>query len=547
MSSAFLWITVVILSLVAEVLPQTAPGIVFPILDAELGDHPQIYRSICMIGYLWQYEQTLNESRIGIKFSYCGVPASVDVFLPTESSSPNLVRGIIENTLIVMWGSLTNNTIHINQYDRFAENINPSVDLQVNTTDLRSPQMLVVGSRYYVLTWQDGEDYVLKGQLINENFQLIGEEFLISSTQPTKRMPAEVTPMPIGFVSTWQQLRNGSTSDYEILASLHFEDGSRNGEIFRVSPDDNRNYTSPQVAVFVNIESIVFIWKVMNDDNYSTLYGTLYDTSTGVLRNFRVSGTAMNSDHRVTVCQRLSMIYVVWVEKITNTTDSVLLFNEFRNDGFSPDSPQMISMNWSTTVPGHPSVAEKDFGFQVVWSETFKNGSRAGIYSELYTPPEGRLPVVPSNRTSPPAGIPTTEIPTSIPTESSKKSFSVISVILFSSLCLFVVGVLFGVYRRCRGKSSKLPTDELAIQLSTLPPEASETLTETALQPIHEIDWSSLYDFKVVGKGAFGIVRTAWSNVTREQVWSTFIIIVYFISKTVIKIIQTDCHQRVTH
>ena len=136
------------------------------------------------------------------------------------------------------------------------------------------------------------------------------------------------------------------------------------------------------------------------------------------------------------------------------------------------------------------------------------------------------------------------QTPTPSPGEDSS---NLKSVILFIVLCVLVVGVFLVICRKCRKRIRKKPPQELAVQLKVESPDPSSeiTLPEIALQPMHEIAWTSLSNFRVVGRGAFGIVKTAWSSVTREQVWLPFLCGIQCVI-AVIKIIQTDCHQRVT-
>ena len=402
---------------------------------------------------------------------------------------------------------------------------------------LSSQSIISLATGKYLLIWQATPINKYHGQIYGRLLHSSGlsSNVTILLNDSPGRDPVSAAFITGGFVTCWSSMRG---ADSVIFASISSQNGTVLGNITLLVTDTS-GYTAmrPSVAV-LPLGGFVIVWETWPNGNFGSrnCAGQLFDAAGDkVGPEFTINGNGPPY-----VASASNSFMVTWYDNV----QKIIRGLEFSFDGVPLGSYLEVSKAADST-PQDPFVRSWNFGYNVVWAGKSKGGSESGIFGRsYYTVPQTDSPTTVSPKVSPIPLAPTltpsstTNIPqiesaipmeatlspaasqgTLSPSESSEAGRGgTLSILLFTVMCFLVVCVIFIIFFLKCGKLKANPKeDDLTVPLSYQPMDVIPS-TEPELQPLHEISWASLSDFKEVGRGAYGIVWTAWTNITREQV-----------------------------
>ena len=344
--------------------------------------------------------QAVNDAAEGLVNAISSVESAYDEFQVntytiSDQHYPS-VTSLTDGGFVVIWVSVGQDGFSYGIYGQRYDALGTSVgdEFQVNTYTAYSqwqPSVTSLIDGGFVVTWQsdgqDGSSYGIYGQRFGANGTPQGDEFRVNTyTSGLQSDPSVTSLTDGGFVVTWQSFQDSGASNYGIYGQRFGANGTPQGDEFRVNTYTNDWQTAPSVTS-LNDGGFVVTWQSLGQDGSSYgIYGQRYDASgKPVGDEFQVN---TYTDYHQTAPSASPLtnggFVVVWVSRFQDGSGDGIYGQRFGADG-TPQGDEFRA-NTHTIYDQSPSsvTALTNGGFVVTWMSDEQDGSRTGIYGQMY-------------------------------------------------------------------------------------------------------------------------------------------------------------------
>ncbi len=271
-------------------------------------------------------------------------------------------------------------------------------EIRVNTTvhgDQEKPACSMNSSGALVVAWASlthlDSAYDIRARRFTTSLPP-GEEFLVNTTVARTQTEPDVAVSESGrFVVVWNSWT--PSDDRDVFMRVYSADGvPATGEI-RVHTTTAFSQARPAVK-FLPDGGIVVVWESWSQDETGGygVYTRLFD-STGTPRTGEIPANTYTADYQwYADVETLSdnTFVVVWCSWEQDGADGSIVLQRFGPDGTKIGSEQIVN----TTTAYYqwlPRIRRiEDDGFAVVWSSWKQDGSREGVYLQVFDSSGGR-------------------------------------------------------------------------------------------------------------------------------------------------------------
>jgi hypothetical protein len=267
-------------------------------------------------------------------------------------------------------------------------------EFQVNTytdNDQQYPSVTALNNGFVVIwesDYQDGSEDGVYGQLYDANGGRVGTEFRVNTHTEGGQGSPSVTALNDGFVVTW--------TSGDIYGQLYDGNGSRVGTEFRVNTYTNDSQWHPSVTALN--DGFVVTWSSRGQDSsYSAgVYGQLYDRNGGrVGTEFQVN-TYTDNDQKYPSVTALKDGFVVTWESDGQDGSRDGVYGQLYDANGGRVGTEFQVNTYTDSSQSNPSVTALKDGFVVTWMSgwhygSVQDGSYYGVYGQLYDSNGGRV------------------------------------------------------------------------------------------------------------------------------------------------------------
>lgn len=321
----------------------------------------------------------------------------VNTYSDTTQREPVIASDGFGNYLIV-WSSINQDGSESGIYgQRFNSNdIKIGAEFSVNTTTVKTqyrPAVDMNSSGRFVVVWASMGDinssFDVYVQVFNESGNKVGSEFLVNTyTVKSQNYPDVAIDESGNFCVVWHSwLQDGS--DKGIYAQRFSSSGLKIGSEFLVNTTTAYSQTRPSIDMSPD-GNFVIVWESWKQDNSSPSGYGLYG------QRFTADGSRLGAEFPInTYTNDYQWFGDVALDKNGNF---IVVWSSWRQDGhdggiygqryFQDGSKNGNEFQVNTTTAYYqwlPKIAiSKDSSFAVVWSSWKQDGSREGVYAQLF-------------------------------------------------------------------------------------------------------------------------------------------------------------------
>ncbi len=265
-------------------------------------------------------------------------------------------------------------------------------EFKVNNTIVSHQRNPVVGTDslgYSLVVWEslgnDGSDYGIYGQRLDNVGLPLGAEFLVNSTTANaQRFPDVAVNKSGDKVIVWQSLEFPSLNN--VYFRRYNNAGTALGSQMLTNTNTTGNQRNPKVAMADNGDFVV-VWMSENQDgdNYGIYAQRFTAVGTAVGAEFLVNDVIAGYQGYPNVAMQGSGAFVItWQSNGTDGSGNGIYARRYNAAGVALGS-QFLVNSTTTGNQQEPSVAIKANGeFAIVWSSYNQDGSEYGVYAQLY-------------------------------------------------------------------------------------------------------------------------------------------------------------------
>lgn len=199
-----------------------------------------------------------------------------------------------------------------------------------------------------------------------------------------------------GFLASWSGYQPQMGEDYDdtdIYMQRYDADGLKQGEETRVNIFTDNRQEKPSITT-LNDGGFVVTWESLNQDGSGYgIYAQRYDHS-GVAQGgeFRVNSITSGTQERPSITTLKNGDFVVtWTWDFYNLdgNNEGIYMQRYMANGVKQGDNFLVSDPKSLVIPKNPAsdsaiTALNDGGFVVTWTYIEKDGSREGIYAQIF-------------------------------------------------------------------------------------------------------------------------------------------------------------------
>ena len=279
-------------------------------------------------------------------------------------------------------------------------------EFQVNTASFLNQQNATVtaleGGGFVVVwesDWQDGSCKGLFGQLYDAAGAAVGGEFQVNSATLFSQQDASVTALEGGgFVVVWESSwQDGSGKG--VFGQLYDAAGVAVGGEFQVNSHSLFSQKDATVTALAG-GGFVVVWESNWQDGSKTgVYGQLYD-AVGLAfgGEFQVNQESFldQEDFSVTALDDGGFV-VVWESKLQDGSGEGIYGRQYDAAGVPAGAEFQVNSETHRSQHDPKVVALAAGGYVVVWESEWQDGSKGGIFGQLFmadgTPDGGELQI----------------------------------------------------------------------------------------------------------------------------------------------------------
>lgn len=260
-------------------------------------------------------------------------------------------------------------------------------------TTQREPVIASDGFGNYLIVWssinQDGSESGIYGQRFNSNDVKIGSEFRINTTtSKTQYRPAVDMNSSGRFVVVWASMGNINSS-FDIYAQLFDESGNKVGSEILVNTYTINSQNYPDVAIdeFGNFCVVWHSW--LQDGSDKGIYAQrFFSSGAKVGSEFLVNSTTAFSQARPSIDMssdgKFVIVWESWKQDSSLPSGYGLFGQRFASDGSKLENEFQIN-SYSNDYQWFGDVAlDPNGNFIVVWCSWRQDGHDGGIYGQRY-------------------------------------------------------------------------------------------------------------------------------------------------------------------
>jgi hypothetical protein len=326
----------------------------------------------------------------------------INTYTPGSQSSQS-ITGLASSGFVVTWASYDQDGSGSGVYGQVYSGDGTTVgsEFRVNTYTTGSqthPSVTSLAVGGFVVTWvsqgQDGSKSGIYGQIYGGNGSPVGGEFRVSTnTSSYKESPCITGLADGGFVVTWESYGQDGSED-GVYGQVYSYDGSRVGGEFRINTYTTGGQYHPSATNLADGGFVVTWMSFGQDGSEYGVYGQIYGgDGTRVGSEFRVNTYTTGSQEGPSVNSLADGGFVVtWVSLGQDGSKSGIYGQVYSDDGTRVDSEYLVS-TYTTGSPGGPSVNSlADGGFVVAWSPISQDGLGRDVYGQVFAPHNNTLP-----------------------------------------------------------------------------------------------------------------------------------------------------------
>ncbi len=238
----------------------------------------------------------------------------------------------------------------------------------------------------YLVVWQsfgqDGDQYGIFGQLVDNDGSTIGTEFQINSYTPLRQQYPCVTSGDNNYLVVWES-KDQDGDGYGIFAQIIDNDGTKIGAEFQINSYTNSDQGRPVVSYSNNTYFVV--WQSSGQDgSYSGVFGQIIDNDgTKIGAEFQINTYTSSFQINPSLSSNGTNYMVVW-ESLTQDIGSAGIFAQLIDNEGAKIGAEFQINSYTTHTQTGPSVTSNGNDYLVVWHSYEQNGEHYEIYGRLF-------------------------------------------------------------------------------------------------------------------------------------------------------------------
>jgi len=241
----------------------------------------------------------------------------------------------------------------------------------------------------FVISWSNypfGSDWDVFAQIFDENADKIGEQFQVNTFSEGSQQNGEICSLPNGgFLICWHDEIQDS-SDYGIFAQIFDSQGSKIGEEFQVNTFSDGRQFIPSVDVF-NENKIVISWQSKYQDGSGFgIFSQIFDSNGLKLgEEFQVNTFTNDDQTGPSVAGLKNGGFVIsWTSRGQDGSRSGIYAQMYDSSGFKIGEEFQVNSHTYDDQMGAFVCSLKQGGFVICWSSFEQDGSDKGVYAQIY-------------------------------------------------------------------------------------------------------------------------------------------------------------------
>ncbi len=255
-------------------------------------------------------------------------------------------------------------------------------EFQINTftTSTQSSPSVASNGLTYFVTWQsyqDGDLYGIYGQLYDNDGNKVGSEFQVNTYTTSYQANPSVASNGLTYFVTWQSYQDGDL--YGIYGQLYDNDGNKVGSEFQVNTYTTSYQANPAIAS--NGTAYLVTWQSYQDGDLYGIYGQLYDNGgSSVGAEFQIYTYTANSQACPSVASSGNTYLVTW----QNGNSRSRIYGRLYDNNANKVGLEFQVNTYTANTQKYPAIASNGTTYLVTWQSEHQDGSREGIYGQLY-------------------------------------------------------------------------------------------------------------------------------------------------------------------
>lgn len=281
------------------------------------------------------------------------------------------------------------------QFSNFTLNSDSSTsEFQVNTyskEDQAFPSIAASTNGNYLITWastgQDGSSSGIYAQLYDSNNNHIGGEFQVSTTSKGNQSYSQTTSLKDGgYVVTWSSSDGQDGQDDGVFAQRLDANGNAVGKEFQVNTNTASSQYEPELTGLDDGGFVITWTSYLQDGSFHGVYGQRYDANGARAGNeFQINTYTNDFQSQPSVTSLSDGGFVVsWTSKGQDGSKYGIYSQMYGDDGSKVGAETHVSTYTSDNQERSDITALNDGGYVITWSSYSQDGSGFGIYGQRF-------------------------------------------------------------------------------------------------------------------------------------------------------------------
>ncbi len=292
---------------------------------------------------------------------------------------------------LIAWDSRNqdgdNDGVFAQFFDNEGNPIGSEFQINTYTTSEQERSSIASDGRNYFVAWQskgqDGDEWGVFGQLLDNEGNLIGAEFQINAyTAYWQKLPS-VASNGSNYLVTWQSSTSQDGSDWGVYGQLFDNDANPIESEFLV----NTYTTSFQSnsCVVSDGKNYLVTWNSNGQDGNGTgIYGQLFDNEANPIgTEFQINTYTTDFQNYPSVTSDGKNYLVTWISYNQDGDNRGIYGQLIDNEGDFIRSEFQIN-SYIDGWQSDPSVTSDGTHYLVTWCSSEQDGSYGGIFGQLY-------------------------------------------------------------------------------------------------------------------------------------------------------------------